>query len=408
MHWLPDRIVYHLARRISVHSGIEDTSSDQTKWGRLVVATMIGTGIDEAAPPSIRAVARRVHVPASRPQSARLDVEAEDRVRVEPVGPHAFWVTGTFASEESWIEVTARGLASRRVPVMELREGSPELPLRIDLRPGLALAGTVTSAGGEPAAGAVVALYRLDRPTENDPTRIEKRIAVGEQVADVDGVFRFSDLTAEPYEIVASHATLGRAQVRAEPDGRSIDVRLRPFSRAVGRVVSDGIGIGGVNVTFVPNLAEYQASRDVTTLRGGESLTDANGRFSVPLPVRGNGEIRIAAAARAVRRIPIAAAETLGPTVDLGTIALAPSPTMTIVFEGSDRCELLLTGPAGRTGLSMVKPVRIGPALFQAVVPEAGSWLVVAICGREERAVTPPTILIQPGRIEQSVRIGWP
>ncbi len=51
---------------------------------------------------------------------------------------------------------------------------------------------------------------------------------------------------------------------------------------------------------------------------------------------------------------------------------------------------------------------RLGPAMFQAALPEPGRWHVVAVCGRRERAVMPATIDVVPGRPDVTIRLSWP
>jgi hypothetical protein len=81
---------------------------------------------------------------------------------------------------------------------------------------------------------------------------------------------------------------------------------------------------------------------------------------------------------------------------------------VTLVFEGAGACDLLLTGPDARSGMSVVRATRLGPAMFQAALPEPGRWHVVAVCGRRERAVTPATIDVRPGGQDLTIRMSWP
>jgi hypothetical protein len=94
--------------------------------------------------------------------------------------------------------------------------------------------------------------------------------------------------------------------------------------------------------------------------------------------------------------------------VDIGTIVMTSTPSVSFVLEGAESCGLLLTGPAGRTGLAVVYARRTGPAMFQADVPEPGQWFVVAVCGGRERPVSPPVIGVAPASQVQTVRLFWP
>jgi hypothetical protein len=176
----------------------------------------------------------------------------------------------------------------------------------------------------------------------------------------------------------------------------------------VGRVLRDGAPARGIPVVIVPDLAEFAAMADVTELRGGETETDLDGRFSVALGSRGTGELRIGNDGTGVRRVPLAAAEAQARVVDVGTIELVTQSPLTLVLEAADGCGLLLTGPLGRTGLTVVRASSVGPAMFEAAVPEAGRWQVVAVCGGRERAVLPPTISVPPGARDLTVRLTWP
>jgi hypothetical protein len=359
---VPGRVAFALARGTRAGS-VEEAAVAAAHWARLLIAAPNDPSAP-LQPDVLRVTARRAHVPRARPQSSRLDVEADPAVHIERAGPSAYWITGNSAAGDGWIEVSGRGFATTRIPVQDLAGGSPEIPVRIAIDRAWTIAGRVTAAQGT-VAKAIVTIFRFD-PGTDDKQRA-RRIAVAEQASDDDGGFRFSDLGPERYELVAMHPTLGRGERRVEADGAFLELRLRPLSRAIGRVIRGGASIGGLPVVFVPNLVEFQTARDLTELRGGETTTDAEGRFEVALPLRGSGEIRIGDDRRGLRRIPLGSVESLPPVVDLGTI---------------------------------------GPAMFRASVPEPGGWLVVAICGREERAVVPALLTI--GARDQTIRLAWP
>jgi hypothetical protein len=330
-------------------------------------------------------------------------------VRIETVGGGAAWISGQKepVRDDGWVEVAAKGLATTRVGLMEIA-GPADVPLRLTIDPSVSVIGRVTTSPGVGAPATVVALYRFAPERDATAGNDVQRIAVGERTTDRDGAFQFDDLPVEPYEIVAMHPHLGRASRQIDPDGQEIDLRLRPASRVVGRVILDGVSASRVPVVFVPSLGQFAASRDITELRGGETATDREGRFSLALPVRGTGEVRIGDERLGVRRIPLSPAESLPAVVDVGTIQLDPVPSITLVLEASEGCELLLTGPAARTGMTVLRTTRTGPAMFQAAVPEPGNWYVVAVCGGRERGVVPAIIAIAPGTHERSIRLEWP
>jgi hypothetical protein len=409
VHSAPGRVIFSIARGEEVHAGVEHVVSHAAGWGRLVIV------IPSRDPPrgwkqDLRVTARRLRVPRARPQSVRLDVQPDDRVRIETVGPGASWIAGSdekTTGYDGWIEVAGKGLATTRVRMMDI-VGPADVPMRLTIDPSVSVMGIVTSAPGVGAPGAIVALYRFAPERETDAGNDAKRIAIGEQTTDRDGAFHFDDLQAEKYEIVAMHPHLGRTSRQFEPDGQEIDLRLRAPSRVVGRVIRDGVSASRIPVGFVPSLTEFASSRDIMELRGEETTTDRDGRFNLALPARGRGEVRIGDERLGVRRIPLSPAESLPPVVDVGTIQLDPLPSVTLVLESSEGCELLLTGPAARTGMTVLKPVRTGPAMFQAAVPEPGNWYVVAVCGGRERAVVPAIVAIVPGTHDRTIRLAWP
>ncbi len=97
---------------------------------------------------------------------------------------------------------------------------------------------------------------------------------------------------------------LERDDVSHWPAGifRRAFIRTRRPARAVGRVVRDGVPAAGVRVVVVPALAQFAVSGDVTELRGGETETDPDGRFTISLAPRGSGELRVGDERGGVRR----------------------------------------------------------------------------------------------------------
>jgi hypothetical protein len=396
-------------------AGVQASQRRSSTWGRLLI---VSSGPPASAVAGgARVMARRLITPRARPQSLRLEEGQDDRIRVDPAGDGAVWISGNEVPDDGWIEIGARDRASERLEVRDVAGAPAELPLRVQLQPSAVVSGRVTAGPGVAAPESIVTLYRFAsrRPTEpreliapNGARQPQKRIAVAEVRADADGVFRFDDLARERYEIVAMHPTFGRGEVRLEPDGQEVEVALRRPARAVGRVVRDGVPAAGVRVVFVPALAQFATAGDVTELRGGEAETDHDGRFTISLAPRGSGELRVGDERAGVRRVPLGPAESLPEVVQVGTIELDALPPLTLVFEAAGACSLLLTGPDARSGMSVIRASRLGPAMFQAAVPEPGRWHVVAVCGPRERAVMPATIDVVPGRPDVTIRLMWP
>ena len=340
--------------------------------------------------------------------TTRMEVVTDSRVQIDGVADGVVWISGAEVPDDGWIEIGAPDRASERLETREVAEAPPDLPLRVHLQPAATVSGRVSNAARGPASDAVVTLYRFARGDRDRDRKSPVRITVAETHADSDGAFHFGNLAIEPYEVVAMHPVFGRGVRRVTPDGHEIDIALRSSAQAVGRVLRDGLPAAAVRVVVVPDLAQFAAAGDITELRGGETQTDEDGRFAVTLASRGSSELRVGDEGAGVKRLQLGAAESQAGVIDVGDIALNAGVSVTFLFEGAGSCEIVLTGPAGRTGMSVVRSSRIGPAMFQAVVPEPGSWHTVAICGTRERAVLPGWIDLSASARDVTIRLTWP
>jgi hypothetical protein len=142
-------------------------------------------------------------------------------------------------------------------------------------------------------------------------------------------------------------------------------------------------------------------------LAGGEGLTDADGRFTIALPLRGRAELRIGDARDGIRRVGVGAADQAARATDVGVIDLSSIVTVSLVLEASEGCDLLLSGPTGRAGMTLMRARRVGPSMFEAAVPEPGRWLVAATCGTRERIVLPSAIDVSGGATPASIPLVW-
>jgi len=405
-------IWFAIAPGVANTTGVETVVARTSGWGRLVMITLpdrtTAAGRDQ-----VKVAVRRLQQPRTRPRSVRLDVVAEPRVQIERVTSRAFWVGSAEAprDNDAWIEISGERAVTERLDVRDVSGGPADVPLRVRLGLPAAIAGRVTAGVGLAASGAVVTVSRFVGEPPDDPTRPQKRVTIAEVRADAEGAFRFENLAMERYELIAIHPVYGRGERRVEAPGQGpeeVEIALHRAPQAVGRVQRDGVPAPGVRVTVVPDLGQFAAAEDMTELRGGETVTDIDGRFSVSLAARGAGELRIGDDAGGVRRVPLGPAEGLPPVVDVGTIEIDTLRPVTLVLEGSDGCELLMTGPIGRTGLTVVYSTRLGPAMYQAALPEAGRWHVVAVCNRRERAVVPGILDVSPARADATIRLTWP
>ena len=386
-------------------SGVETTRIRASAWGRLVIAQ---AGVMSQSADGVRITSKRLQVPRARPLTTRVEVLPDSRVQIDTIAEGVAWISGSEVPDDGWIEIGAHDRASERLDIREVTEAPPDLPLRVQLPPAVTVSGRVRNAGDSPASDAVVTLYRFARGDRDRDKKPPVRITVAETHADSEGAFHFDDLSIEPYEIVAMHPVFGRGVRRLTPDGREIDIALRSAALVVGRVLKDGIPAAAVRVVVVPDLAQFAAAGDITELRGGETQTDEYGRFAVTLASRGSSELRVGGEGAGVKRLSLGAAERQAGVIDVGDIELNAGASVAFVFEGAGSCEILLTGPAGRAGMSVVRGSRIGPAMFQAIVPEPGRWRTVAVCGTRERAVLPAWIDLSPSARDVTIRLTWP
>lgn len=386
-------------------SGVETARIRAAGWGRLVIAQ---TGATSQSANGVRITSKRLQVPSARPLTTRVEVVADSRVQIDTIAEGVAWISGSGLSDDGWIEIGAHDRASERLDLRDVTELPPELPLRVQLQPAATVSGRVRNAADIPAFDAVLTLYRFARGDRDRDRKPPLRITVAETHADSEGAFHFDDLSIEPYEVVAMHPVFGRGVRRVTPDGREIDVALRSTAQAVGRVLKDGLPAAAVRVVVLPDLAQFAAAGDITELRGGETQTGEDGRFAVSLASRGSGELRIGDEGAGVKRLSLGAAEKQTGVIDVGDIELNSGASVTFVFDAAGSCEILLSGPVGRTGLSVVRGVRIGPAMFQATLPEPGRWHTVAVCGTKERAVLPGWLDVPPSARDVTIRLTWP
>jgi hypothetical protein len=373
--------------------GVEMTQPIAAGWGRIIVVARTDRAPLTAAD-AVTANARRIVVPRNRPRSLRFDVGAEERLVVRRLDDGVFWIGGGAVPADAWVEIAASDRAPVRIEATDLAAAPAALPVRVDLEPAVSIGGRVAADDGEIAPGAVVTLWRVVSAgravTGSDPP--PRRLFVAETTGDAEGRFGFTGLAEDPHEIVALHAALGRGEIRVEAGDRDVDVRLKRPPVATGQVVRDGQPAAGVPVMVVPDLFEAAASDDLTLLVGGQATSGPDGRFRVAVPARGSSEVRVGEE-DGVRRFPLGPAESLPAVIDLGRIALEGAViTVRLVLEASDGCDVVMSGPVGSAGLSLVRAQRLGPAMFEAAVPEPGHWLVSAACGRQNRIVQPTTI----------------
>jgi hypothetical protein len=404
----PSAVLYSIVRSGGPRNEIENVSTASASWGRLLVVEE-HRGSGEEPPANLRVQALRLYRPRARPNTTRFEVSPDARVQTEQLDRNTIWVTSSDGGPDGWLEVTSAGTGVARVPVAEISAGPPSEIVSVELERPMAVFGRITRSLARPAPDTVVSLYRFGEliSSQEGKKPERQRIAVAEGRTDADGVFQFVDLVPETYELVALHQSYGRSVRRIEPYETAVEIVLTAPAIVRGRVIRGGAPQSGVPVTYVPDLAAFAVSSDATALRGGETHTDSDGRFRLAAAISGAGELRIGSSETGIKRVAIGPADALPAVTDLGDIELDDGVTVTIVFEEAGNCLPLVTGPAGRAGLTVVRAIRDGPAMFHASVPEPGTWNIVALCGTRERGIFPPAIHIKPGTRDQVVQIRW-
>ncbi|MFP2934823.1 carboxypeptidase-like regulatory domain-containing protein, partial [Pyxidicoccus sp. 3LG] len=124
--------------------------------------------------------------------------------------------------------------------------------------------GTVSAAGGQPAAGARVRLDVIAGPDTGTPARLT--------LADAQGRFRFEGVPAGQVVLAAAHERLGAVRLGSQPVGPRQQVSavftLQAPASVEGRVVGgDGKPVAGVPVVA---LAREHGVLPVVTLSGAD------------------------------------------------------------------------------------------------------------------------------------------
>lgn len=354
---------------------------------RLLLATAPSESLD-----AVSIAARRV----AMLRGARVFHVVDERISIETLQTGRYWICGSSETTDAELDIRGRQFAGVRLKFDGWQTGPVELAHDVWLDPPIRLIGRVVDARGRPAPRAQVLVSERarsqadDQPTAMKPTT-EYRLVV-ETTADEVGEFEVFGLTAQPYEFVAMHETLGRASAVLTPHGRPIELRLIASKRVRGRVVRNGQPMPNVLVARVPELVDYVRSSDPLRQMSLSQLTGLDGRFDLALPPDGRGELRIGSDRAGVLRIPLAPVEQLPPVLDLGDIEVRSSIAVRVAVLGGDACQLHAVGPFGRAGLSVVQgaPAVDGSQILR--LPEPGRWALTLVCGSRELYVQPPMI----------------
>lgn len=386
----------------AVVSDDRDAVWRDSRWGRLVVVRDRQVGPE---PAQIR-FGRPVVPSSGRTAGMRLETGGVDGALSVPLDRAAVWIAGSDVPPDSWLEVMTSRAGPSFISLHELASGPTSLPVTILLPDRRVLAGVIVGARNEPAHAALLTVFRLidpELPAAGDQRRKPRRVFAAEAIADADGTFRIDALGDAEYEAVAFHPQLGRAAVIVRDPRGDIRIRLQSPGLIRGRVLSGGKPAADVEVISAPDPDAFRTADDPLDVKGGDARSGPDGRFAVMAAASGGGELRIGGGRFPVRRVPLPRVPL--PVVDLGDIDLGAPIALTVVLDQDTPCGVRATGPLGHSGLQIITATRIGPGLFQIVLPETGAWNFGLLCGREGRPLSPAVVPIGPAHAGKEVRL---
>jgi hypothetical protein len=341
--------------------------------------------------------------PPGRLRGLRFESGTVADARAVTLASNVVWIAGDGVPPGAWLELASATAGPVYVPLQELANGLPSLPVHVSLTDRRTLAGRALGADGQPAGKALISLFRMIDPLRRDNSRDPpRRVLAAEVTADESGRFQLDAMGDAEYEIVAWHSLLGRASVPVPSGATDLDIHLRSSGIARGRVLVDGRPAAGVDVTSMPDTALFSAAQDITDVKGGDAQTGPDGRFSVTVAVSGGGELRIGGGKDPVKRIPLPRPPL--PVFDAGDIVLGDSLSVLVVLDRDPGCDMRAAGPVGRTGMQVI-PGRRSGADYQFALPEAGLWEFTLVCRGEKRSLSPGVVDIRPNQASREVRM---
>jgi hypothetical protein len=370
-------------------------------WGRLLIVPDLPND-----PNGVSVIfAHPVLSSSLRTPGVRLETAVMPRTHATPVAPGVLWLAGDEVPARAWVEIRATQAGPVYVPLQEVADGSPSLPLTVHLDETHVVDGVAVGAREERGNSTLVTLFRLidPLPSSSTPSREKpRRVLAGETIADRDGAFHLDGLGDADYEVLAWHPQLGRASILVPHTPGPLVIRLESPGTVRGRVVMAGKPLAQADVISLPSPEAFSSAADLVDLKGGDTRTGEDGRFAVMLAAGGGGELRVGGGTLPIRRIPLPRAPV--PLLDLGDIELGSPLELAIVLDQDSACDLRATGPIGQSGLQIITGARTGPGLFRIVLPEAGLWAFELLCGKEERPLAPPTVLLTPASAGKEFR----
>ena len=334
--------------------------------------------------------------PRARPRTRRLTPIEDPSVTVTPLSSRSFWILGSGNPQsDAYIQLTGKSIASVRLPTALLASDTPDIPVLVSVDRSNTLEGRVETRDGEVAPGAEVELFtRLVGGPPDEPWQVAELVRTRTTSASSDGVFQFDGLSIDSFLIVASHRSLGRAElVASPPDGLAV-LKLRPPSRITGRVLKDSLPVPGARVRFVPDISAWTESVDPRQHLTEEIMTGEDGRFSLVLPPESAGFVQVMAPDGAAKRLPVSQPKNTS-EVALGDIVLPERRRLDVRLLSGGSCELFATGPLGALGLTIVRATSVS-SVFSFDLPEPGQWSLNAECEGRSVALQPQAVLVAP------------
>ena len=404
-----ERLAYAVVPAVGGPAARERVVTRLASFGRLLrIAGPEGSKTDDIEVRVVREKSGGVGGPL------RVALEAEDGFRISRIGEHSFWIAGSDDVSDLLLRIQGEAMATETIPLSNL-EGPAAVPFDLPMREPLTIEGRVVDARGAAVPGTPVSVRELlpplspsagGRRAPGERHRSLKEVITGEA-----GVFLVRGLEDRSYELLAIHPTFGRVRVRARPGVEALTLRLKPPRRAQGRVVRDGTPVPSVPVLVLPEPAEMaqevrEAGVDPTDfLSPGVTSTDSGGRFSVGLPPRGAGQLRIGSEqtgfVRLAYRIDASAVDDL----DYGQVELPRAVRLEVDLEGPVTCGVTAAGPVGSTGLSLIEGTPLAGGRRLLLLPEAGRWFLSASCGRATVDVVPPLVDVPLDATAWSARV---
>ena len=220
-----------------------------------------------------------------RPDADRIILNHDAGISATRLGGGSYWISGSYATPDSVLEVTGDGIAPMTVPFDGWEHGPPSLPHFLRVVSPLVAEGQVRTMDEDPVAGALV-VVSASVPAPSGSLAEGEREAwrvIAEAVTDEDGVFRVLGLGPGEYEFRALHPNQGRVAVVRTLGAGSFVLRLRPPKLVIGRVVKRGLPASKIPIRVSPELSQFTGTGNPRASCGGRSDRSTRCRFAPTL-----------------------------------------------------------------------------------------------------------------------------